>query len=98
MLILFLAQKWFGDDFGQYDTKTIILHSVLAKRFAIVTPKVPGDQILFKKVCYMLTLKVTKFQLPTSNGFRAVLRKNSLRGGIMSSVQNRVNIDQSKPE
>ena len=41
----------------------------LRNRIAMVTPKVPGDQKLFERVCYMLKLKVTKFQLPTPNGF-----------------------------
>ena len=35
----------------------------------MATPKVPGDQKLLERVCYMLKLKVTKFQLPTPNGF-----------------------------
>ena len=44
-------------------------------------PKVPGDQKLFERVCYMLKLKVTKFQLPTPNGLCAVLKKKQLGGG-----------------
>ena len=36
---------------------------------AMATSKVPGDQKLFERVCCMLKLKVTKFQLPTPNGF-----------------------------
>ena len=35
----------------------------------MATPKVSGDQKLFERVCCMLKLKVTKFQLPTPNGF-----------------------------
>ena len=35
----------------------------------MATPKVPGDQKLFERVNYMLKLKLTKFQLPTPNGF-----------------------------
>ena len=31
----------------------------------MATAKVPGDQKLFERVCYMLKLKVTKFQLLT---------------------------------
>ena len=54
------------------------------------TPKVPGNQKLFERVCYMLKLKVTKFQLPTANGFLAVFKKNSW-GQIPPPVQNRVN-------
>ena len=41
--------------------------------FAMAKPKVPGDQKLFERVCYMFKLKVTKFQLPTPNGFWANL-------------------------
>ena len=67
MLVLILGSKsGFGDDFGQYDTKTIILCHILAKTplrnsVAMATPKIPGDQKLFEKVCYTLKLKVTKF-------------------------------------
>ena len=75
MLILILGSKsGFGDDFGQYDTKTIILclffgQTPLRNSVVMETPEVPGDQKLFERVCYMLKLKVTKFQLPTPNGF-----------------------------
>ena len=75
MLILSLGSKSsFGDDFGQYDTKIIILRPFISQTFlrnsiVMATPKVPGDQNLFKRVCYALKLKVTKFQLPTPNGF-----------------------------
>ena len=33
------------------------------------SPEVPGNQKLFEWVYYTLKLKVTKFQLPTPNGF-----------------------------
>ena len=78
MLILILGSKsGFGDDFGQYDTKTIILHPFwgffgqmpLGKSVVMETPNVPGDQKLFERVCNMSKLKVIKFQLPTPNGF-----------------------------
>ena len=80
MLILISGSKsGFRGDFGQYDTKTIILHPFLALFFfgqaplrnsvVMATPKVPGNQTLFERACYMLKLKVTKFQLPTPNGF-----------------------------
>ena len=75
MLIrIFGSKSSFRDDFGQYDTKTIILHPLFSQtplRNTIVmaqvmaTPKVPGDQKLFERACYMLKLKVTKFQLPS---------------------------------
>ena len=41
----------------------------LRNSIVIATPKVPGNQKLFERVCYMSKLKVTKFQLPTPNGF-----------------------------
>ena len=37
----------------------------LRNSIVMATPKVPGDQKLFEKVCYMLKLKVTKSQYPT---------------------------------
>ena len=46
----------------------------------MATPKIPGDQQLFERVCYMLKLKVTKFQLPTPNGFGTIFKKPA--GGI----------------
>ena len=62
-----------GDDFGQYDTKTITSRPLfgqmpLRNSVVMATPKVPGDQKLFEMVCCMLKLKVTKFQLTTPNG------------------------------
>ena len=55
-------------------------------------PKIPGDRKLIKMVCYMLRLKVTRFQLPTPNGFWAVLKKKTAGGGKFTHppVQNRV--------
>ena len=35
---------------------------------AMATPKLPGDEKLFERMCYMLKLKVTKFQFPTLIG------------------------------
>ena len=78
MLILILGSKsGFRDDFGQYDTKTIILRQVLAvfwptplrNSVVMATPKVPGDQTPLERMCYILKLKVTKLQFPTPNGF-----------------------------
>ena len=60
----------------------------LRNSIAIATTKVPGDQKLFERVCYMLKLKVTKFQLPTHNGFRVVLDKRADKPP--PPVQNRV--------
>ena len=64
LILIFGSKSGFGDDFGQYGRKTIILRHFLAKRLS-ATPKIPGDQKLFERVHYTLTLKVTKFQLPT---------------------------------
>ena len=70
MLILISGSKsGFGDDLGQYDAKVIILHPFFAffgqtpfrNNIVMATPKVPGNQKLFERVCYMLKLKVTKF-------------------------------------
>ena len=74
LILIFGSKSDLGDDFGQYNTKTIILRPLFGQtplRYSVVmaTPKVPGDQKLFERACYMLKLKVTKFQLPTSNGF-----------------------------
>ena len=74
MLILsFGSRSGFADDFGQSDTKTIILRHFLAKSILEITlpwatPKVPGSQ-LFERMCYTLIRKVTKFQLPTRDSF-----------------------------
>ena len=74
LILIFGLKSGFGDDFRQYDTKTITLRPIFGQlplRYSVVMapPKVPGDQKLFERVCYMLKLKVTKFQLPTPNGF-----------------------------
>ena len=47
-----------GGGFGQ---------APLRNSIAMATPKIPGDQRLFERVCYMLKLKVTKFHLPRPN-------------------------------
>ena len=68
--LIFGSKSGFGDDFAQKPLfyaafgQTPVRNSVV-----IATPKVPGDQKLFERVCYMLKLKVTKFQLPTPNSF-----------------------------
>ena len=41
----------------------------LRNSVAMATPKIPGDQKLLERVCYMLKLQVTKFQLHGPNGF-----------------------------
>ena len=67
MLILISGSKsGFGDDFGQYDTKTIILHpfsgvffgqAPLRNGVVMATPKVSGNQKLFERalVLYVKT-------------------------------------------
>ena len=67
MLIHIIGSKsGFRKDFGQYETKTIILRPFLAGFFGqtplgnsvvMATPKIPGDQKLFERVCDMLKLK-----------------------------------------
>ena len=49
------------DDFGQYGAKTIVLRPFLAlfgltpirNSVAMAAPKIPDDQKLFQRVCYM---------------------------------------------
>ena len=54
---------------GQHDVKTM------------ATTKIPGHQKLFKRMCYMLKVKVTKFLLPRPHSFRAIL-KNQLGANL----------------
>ena len=71
------SKSGFRDDFGECDAKTITLHpfwsffgqTPLRNSIAMATPKIPGDQKLFERVCYILKLKVRKFQLPGPNSF-----------------------------
>ena len=74
LILIFGSKSSFGDDFGQYDTKTVILRPIfgqtpLRNSVVMATPKVPGDQKLLERVCHMLKLAMTKFQLSTLNGF-----------------------------
>ena len=55
----------------------------------MATPKVPGDQNLFERVCFMLKLKVTKFQLHTHNGFLAVLKNSWVVGRGLTRVKTK---------
>ena len=41
----------------------------LRNSVVMATPKIPGNQKLFERVCYILKLKVTKFQLPGPHDF-----------------------------
>ena len=74
LILIFGSKSGFGNDFGQYGTKTIILRPTfgqthLRNGVVMATSKAPGDQKLFERVCYTLKLKLTKFQLPISDGF-----------------------------
>ena len=58
LILIFCSKSDFGDDFGQYDTKTIIFGQMPFRNgVAMATPKIPGDQKLFERVCYTLILK-----------------------------------------
>ena len=68
------SKTGFEDDFRQSDTKNHYFRSLFGQmplRNSITMAKfrVSGDQKLFERVCYMLIQQVTKFQLPTPNGF-----------------------------
>ena len=71
LILIFGSESGSGDDFGQYDTKPIILLHVLAKCFLeIALPwQHLKSQVIKDRVCYMLKLKGTMFQLPTLNSF-----------------------------
>ena len=77
LILIFGSKSGFGNDFGQYDTKTIILcpflvffgQTPLRNSIVMAATKGPGDQKLFERVNYMLKLKVREFQFPTPNGF-----------------------------
>ena len=62
MLIHIADSKYgFGDDFGEHGEKTIILfhfwrlfdQTLLGHNIAMATPKIPGNQKLFERVCYI---------------------------------------------
>ena len=53
----------------------------LRNSVAMATPKVPVDQKLFERVCFMLKLKVTKFQLPTPKGWTIIFYQGGGGGG-----------------
>ena len=71
------SKSGFRDDLGQYEAKTIFLCSFsaffgqtpLRNSVDMATPKIPGDQKLYERVCYMLKLNVTQFHLPRPKGF-----------------------------
>ena len=55
------SKSGFRDDFGQYGAKTIFYdhfwrffgQTPLGNDVAMATPKIPGDQKLFERVCYI---------------------------------------------
>ena len=62
LILIFGSKSGFGDDFGQSDTKSIILCGFLAKRLLEVALSWQHrDQKLFERVCYTLILNVTTF-------------------------------------
>ena len=73
LILIFDSKSGFGDDFGQYDTKSLFYvafgQTSFRNSIAMATPKVPGDQKLFERVCYMFKLKLTKFQLLTISNY-----------------------------
>ena len=93
LILIFGSKSGFGDDFGQYDTKTTILcpfmvlfcQTPLRNSIVMATPKVPGDQKLFERVNYMLKLKVTKFQLRTPYGYLSCIIMNPLSVDALKS-------------
>ena len=68
-ILTFGSKSGFGDDFGNLTQNhyftSLFGQTPLRNNVVMATPKVPGDQKAFKRVCYMLIRKVTKFQLPT---------------------------------
>ena len=74
MLILIVDLKsGLEDDFGNMTQKPLSYvafgRTPLRNSISMATPKDPGDQKLFERVCYTLILKATKFQPPTPNSF-----------------------------
>ena len=61
----------------------------LRNSIAMATSKIPVDQKLFERMCFMLKLKVTKFQLSTRNDFWAVLKTVGWNSSP-TLIQNRV--------
>ena len=64
LILIFGSKSDLGDDFGQYDTKTIILRlffgqAPLRNSVVMAILKVPGYHKLFERRHYMLKLKVT---------------------------------------
>ena len=50
LILIFGSKSGFGDNFGQYDTKTIFGQTLLRNSIALGTPKDPGDQNLLERV------------------------------------------------
>ena len=70
MLIFIFAQKVALGTIPNNLTQNLYFTSLFAIRLleiALPWQQIPDDQKLFKRVCYKLIRKVTKFQLPTPN-------------------------------
>ena len=72
----------------------VFCQTPLRNSVAMATPKILGDQKLFERVCYMLKLKFTKFQLPRPTVSELYLKKKQLGGGQICHlpVQTRVKL------
>ena len=103
MLILIFGQKVVWETISDNMKQELLFYvSFLARRLLDIT--LPWQHLRsqviknYLKGCDILKLKVTRFQLPTPNGFWAVLKKNSGGGGEFASlpVQIRVKMDWNK--
>ena len=85
LTLIFGTKSGSGDDLGQYDTKTIILcplygQTPLRNNVVMATPKVPGDQKLFERVCYKSKSSDTVSASYTRR-FLSCIKKPSWGGG-----------------
>ena len=79
------SKSGFRDDFGHMTQKPLwrfFGQTPLRNSVAMATPKIPGDQKVFEKVCYMLKLKVTNFQLPRPIKVSELYLKNQLGANL----------------
>ena len=54
---------------NHYFMALFLAKTPLRNSIAMAKPRIIGDQKLFERLCYMLKLQVTKFQLPSPKGF-----------------------------
>ena len=63
LILIFGSTSGFGNDFGQSDAQQKHYFSSrfgqtpLRNKITMATPKVPGDQKLFERVCYIIDEK-----------------------------------------